>query len=284
MSADGAAQGAAASPAVEQLAVPPVEAPAWTDSHAHLTSKELAGDLDGVLERARAAGVTRALTVSCRAGDFEDVVALAERLPATWAAVGVHPHEASLLTDEHLDALRELAARPRVAALGEMGLDYHYEHSPRGAQRDAFRRQLRVAREAGLPVVIHSREAEEDTAAILREEGAVEHGGVLHCFTSSWSLAEAALELGLSISFSGIVTYRSARDLQETARRVPDDRILVETDCPYLAPVPERGRWPNEPALVRHTGAFVAALRGTSPAELAALTTANFLRTFPRTA
>jgi TatD DNase family protein len=253
-----------------------------TDSHAHLTFDELRSRLPEVVAAARAAGVARIMTVSCNVGDFDDVVRVAEELDETWAAIGVHPHEASAFTEEHASRLRELCARPRVVAVGEIGLDYHYDHSPRDVQRDVFRRQLRLAREVGKPVVVHSREAEDDTALILEEEGVSELGGVLHCFTSRWELARRALDLGLCVSFSGIVTFKNAADLRDAAHRVPADRLMVETDSPYLAPLPHRGRWPNEPALVRETASFVAELRGVSLAELAATTTENFERTFLR--
>jgi len=252
-----------------------------TDSHAHLDHAEDHGELLGVLERARAAGVSRILTVSSRIGDAARIVGLAERLEATWAAIGVHPHEAAAYGDAHEGELRRLASRSKVVALGEMGLDYHYDHSPREQQREVFRRQLRLAREVRLPVVIHSREAEEDTARILEDEGAAELGGVLHCFTSSAGLAERALALGLHVSFSGIVTFPSAAALGEVAASVPLERLLVETDAPYLAPVPHRGKR-NEPAFVRATAAHVAKLRGLSVDALAEATNANFERAFPR--
>jgi TatD DNase family protein len=252
-----------------------------TDSHAHLDHAEDHGDLEAVLERARAAGVSRILTVSSRLGDASRIVRLAERLDATWAAIGVHPHEAQGYGDAEEEDLRRLASRPTVVALGEMGLDYHYDHSPRDVQREVFRRQLRLAREVRLPIVIHSREAEEDTARILEDEGAAEVGGVLHCFTSSAWLAERALALGLHVSFSGIVTFPSAAALGEVAANVPIERLLVETDAPYLAPVPHRGRR-NEPAFVRATAEHVATLRGMSLEALAAATNANFDRAFPK--
>jgi TatD DNase family protein len=256
--------------------------PDLTDTHAHLHVDLLARDLAGVVARARAAGVRRIMTVSAELGDFERVLRVADEVPDTWAAIGVHPHEAKGFSEPHARALRRLAAHPRCRAIGEIGLDYHYDHSPRDAQQGVFREQVRLAREVGLPVVIHSREADDDTARILEEERAGDVGGVLHCFTSGWALAERGLALGLCVSFSGIVTFKTAADLREVARRVPADRILVETDAPYLAPVPHRGTWPCEPAFVRDTAALVAELRGTTLEELAAVTTANFERTFLR--
>jgi TatD DNase family protein len=258
---------------------PPAPAVALTDSHAHLTDPRLAGDARAVLERARAAGVARVLTVSAEIGDFEAVVALADAHEGVLAAVGVHPHEASAFTDAHEAALRRLAAHPKVLAIGETGLDYHYDHSPRDVQREVFRRQLRLAREVGLPVIVHTREAENDTAAILAEERADLIGGVLHCFTGTHRLAELALNLGLCISFSGVVTFTGAEEVREVAGMVPRDRLLVETDSPYLAPMPHRGRR-NEPAFVRATAQRVADLRGVALEELAASTTAVFDRVF----
>jgi len=252
---------------------------ALTDSHAHLTDDRLRGDLDGVLARARAAGVTRLLTVSAEVGDFDDVVGVATAHDGVFAAVGVHPHEAKSYADEHEAALRRLAAHPKVVALGEMGLDYHYDHSPRDVQREVFRRQIRLAHEVGLPIIVHTREAENDTASILAEERAGEVGGVLHCFTGTHRLAELALNLGLCISFSGVVTFPNAEEIREVAALVPADRLLVETDCPYLAPVPHRGRR-NEPAFVVATARRVAELRGVTLAEIAASSNATFDRVF----
>jgi TatD DNase family protein len=256
-----------------------------TDSHCHLDGPKLAPQLAAVLERARAAGVTRVLTVSSEAGDFERVVATAESaregLDGAWAAVGVHPHEAARLDAGMLGRVRAAAASPTVIAIGEIGLDYHYDHSPRDAQQQAFRDQLRLARELSLPVVVHSREAEDDTERILREEDAASLGGVLHCFTSERRLADAAVELGLLVSFSGIVTFPSAAGLRETVRALPLSSLLVETDAPYLAPIPHRGRT-CEPAFVRRTAELLAELRGLSLQELAAATSANFDRVFLR--
>jgi TatD DNase family protein len=256
-----------------------------TDSHAHLGSEKLVADLEGVLARARAAAVTRVLNVSSSLGDATDVVALAERVAAggfdCFAAIGVHPHEASGYDDVHEGAIRSLASREIVVAIGEIGLDYHYDHSPRDVQQDVFRRQLRLAREVGLPVVIHTREAEDDTARILEEERAGELGGVLHCFTSSGALADRCLAMGLYVSFSGIVTFGSAGDLREVAKRVPLERLMVETDAPYLAPIPHRGK-PNEPAYVRVTAEAIASIRGIEVDELARATSESFETLFLR--
>ena len=251
-----------------------------TDSHAHLSSKDLREDLDGLLARAAERGVRRVVTISTSIGDFEEVLDLAEQREELFAAVGVHPHEAKEWREEHADAIKALADRPKLIAVGEMGLDYHYDNSPRELQQEVFARQVRLARELGKPIVIHTREAEEDTARILEEEDAPEVGGVLHCFTSSSWLAERALEMGFFISLSGIVTYPSAKELQETAKGIPADRLLVETDSPYLSPVPHRRSWPNEPARVRDTAQFLAQLRGVTIEELAASSEAAFERAF----
>ena len=254
-----------------------------TDSHCHLDGPKLLPVLDAVLRRAREAGVTRVLTVSAEAGDFERVVETAERAAAllhgAWAAVGVHPHEATALDDAQLERIRRACASPRVVAVGEIGLDYHYDHSPRDVQQDAFRRQMRLARELGLPIVVHSREAEDDTARILVEEGAGALGGVLHCFTSGRALAERAVELGLHVAFSGILTFPSAADLRETAKALPLQSLLVETDAPFLAPIPHRGKT-CEPAFVRRTAEMLAELRGIPLEVLAEATNASFDRAF----
>ena len=258
-----------------------------TDSHAHLTHARLttpelaAVELAAVIARARAAGVRRILNVSSSLGDPPQIVEAARSLDETWAAIGVHPHEAADFTDSHADELRRLASCAEVLAIGEIGLDYHYDHSPRPVQQDVFRSQLRLAREVGLPVVIHTREAEDDTARILEEERADEIGGVLHCFTSTQWLATRALEMGFSISFSGIVTFPKAEDLRDIAMSVPLDRLLIETDAPYLAPIPHRGKQ-NESSYLRSTAERLASLRGLTLASVAEITSANFERLFLR--
>lgn len=251
------------------------------DSHCHLNYPGLVEDEAEVLDRARARGVTGFLNISTRQREWRDVVAAAERHPDVWASIGVHPHEADAHRDLDADALIAATEHSKVVAIGECGLDYHYDKSDRGAQQDRFRAHLHAARVSGLPVIIHTREAEDDTIAILREEKSVT--GVLHCFTGSRTLAEQGLELGYMISLSGIVTFKNAADLQETAKVVPDDMLLVETDSPFLAPVPHRGR-PCEPAYVADTAAFVAKLRRISPEQLADQTTANFFRLFAKAA
>jgi TatD DNase family protein len=252
------------------------------DSHCHVDMPEFDADRDEVIARARAAGLVemlvvggvdeaqghrRALDVSARYG-----------LPAT---AGVHPHEAKLADERVYDELRGLARDGRVVAIGEIGLDFHYDHSPRPAQREVFRRQIRLAREVGLPVVVHTREADEETAAILEEEGAGEAGGVIHCFTGGLDLARRALALGLCLSFSGIVAFPRAAVIQQVARDTPADRLLVETDAPFLAPPPHRGKR-NEPAFVVEVARKVAELRGESPEAVAAAVRTSYARLFRR--
>ena len=251
------------------------------DSHCHLNYPGLVEDEAAVLDRARQRGVGGFLNISTRQSEWGAVLSATERHADVWAAIGVHPHEADQHPDLGAEALKEAAEHPRVVAIGECGLDYFYDKSDRAAQRDRFRAHIVAAGESGLPLVIHTRDAEEDTAAILREEPGVT--GVLHCFTGSRWLAERGLELGLYVSLSGIVTFKNAKDLQEVAKIVPAERLLVETDAPFLAPVPNRGKT-CEPAFVADTAAFLAELRGTSAQELADQTTANFFRLFTRAA
>jgi TatD DNase family protein len=251
------------------------------DSHCHLDYPDLAPDLAGVLARAANAGVGAMVTIGTRLREFPRVRAIAEQHAQVFCSVGIHPHEAA---NENADAatLVEHARHPRVVGIGETGLDYFYDKSPRPQQQANFRAHIIAAHESGLPLIVHTRDAEEDTAAILKAgagQGALT--GVLHCFTSSRWLAEQAIELGFYVSISGIVTFRNAEALRETVRALPLDRLLVETDSPFLAPVPVRGR-PCEPAYVTHTAAKVAELKGVSPAELAAATTANFRTLFAK--
>ncbi len=252
------------------------------DSHCHLNYKGLVEHQADVIARARAAGVGTMLNISTREREWGDVVGLAEREPDIWASVGIHPHEAD--EHPHIDTARLVAAaaNPRVVAMGETGLDYYYDHSDRDRQKASFRAHIAAARETGLPIIVHTRDAEEDTAAILREEMARgAFGGVIHCFTASADFGRAALDLGLYISLSGIVTFKNAADLQASARDIPSDRLLVETDSPFLAPVPHRGK-PCEPAFVADTARFVAGLRGESVDDLAAQTTRNFFALFSK--
>lgn len=254
------------------------------DSHCHLNYPGLAERQDEVLANARARGVTGFLNISTRQSEWGDVISAAERNPDVWATVGVHPHEADKHPDLGATALVEATSHPRVIAIGECGLDYFYDNSERGAQKERFEAHIEAARESGLPLVVHTRDAEDDTAKILGRavrEGGV--AGVLHCFTGTADLARKALDLGFYISLSGIVTFKNAKELQETASWLPSDRMLVETDSPFLAPVPHRGQT-CEPAFVADTAAFVAELRGEDPESLAEETTANFFRLFSRAA
>ena len=252
------------------------------DSHCHLDYPKLVERQGEVLAAARGAGVTAMLNISTRESEWGTVTATAEREPDVWASIGVHPHEADGHT--HVDAARliQAAAHPRVIGIGESGLDYHYDHSDRTRQRDSFRAHIAAARETGLPLIVHTRDAEDDTAAILTEEmGKGAYPALIHCFTASAAFAETMLALGLSISISGIVTFRNAKDLQAIAASVPEDRMLIETDSPFLAPVPHRGK-PCEPAFVRDTARFLADLRGEAVEALAESTAANFYRLFTK--
>lgn len=256
----------------------------FTDSHCHLNYKGLVEEQQAVLGRARAAGVETMLNISTRQSEWDEVIGLAEREPDVWASVGIHPHEADAHPDVQTATLIERAAHPRVIAIGESGLDFYYDHSDRDRQRDSFRAHIAAARETGLPIIVHTRDAEADTLAILAEEmGKGPFGGVIHCFTASQDFADRALELGLFISISGIVTFKNARDLQDSARKIPGERLLIETDAPFLAPVPHRGR-PCEPAFVADTARFLAALRGEPVEALAERTSANFRRLFGKAA
>ena len=252
------------------------------DSHCHLNYKGLIEEQSDVLARARARGVRGFLNISTRCSEWAAIVATAHREPDVWASIGIHPHEADAHADLGAAALREAAADARVIAIGETGLDYYYDHSDRQVQQDLFRVHIGVARETGLPIVIHTRDAENDTLRILQEEMAVgAFPALIHCFTATAEFGRAVLKLGLTISISGIVTFKNAKDLQAFATEIPDDRLLVETDSPFLAPVPHRGKT-CEPAFVVDTCAYVAGLRGTTSEALAELTSANFFRLFSR--
>ncbi len=248
------------------------------DSHCHLNYKGIVEDQAGVIARARDAGVGTMLGISTRAGEWDAVIGLADAHADIWASVGIHPHEADSHVDIDAARLIDAAAHPRVIAIGETGLDYYYNKSDHAQQQASFRAHIAAARDTQLPIVIHTRDAEADTLDILRDEtGQGAFPGIIHCFTASQSFAEQALALGFYISLSGIVTFKNALDLQASARLIPDDRLLIETDSPFLAPVPMRGR-PCEPAFVAHTAAFLAKLRGVSTEELAKTTTDNFFR------
>jgi TatD DNase family protein len=254
------------------------------DSHCHLDFDAFAPELDAVVQRAREAGVATCVSIGTSLDKFAGVRAVAERFADVWCSVGIHPHEAEA---ELLDSAAPLIARaghPKVVGIGESGLDYYYEHSPREQQIVNFRHHIAAARETGLPLIVHARDADDDTIRILGEE--MDRGpftGLLHCFTGTQRLADAALELGLYISVSGIATFKNSAPLREVLETVPLDRLLVETDAPYLAPVPHRGKR-NEPAFVVHTAAMLAGLRGTTADEIARVTTDNFFCLFAKVA
>jgi TatD DNase family protein len=256
----------------------------FIDSHCHLNYKGLVEDQPGVLARARAAGVETMLNISTRASEWDAVIGVAEREPDVWASVGIHPHDADAHPDVETETLVERTRHSRVVAIGESGLDYYYDHSDRDRQRASFRSHIAAARETGLPLIVHTRDAEADTAAILAEEmGKGRFTGVIHCFTAGADFARRALDLGFYISISGIVTFRNAKDLQATAKQLPADRLLIETDSPFLAPVPHRGK-PCEPAFVADTARFLAGLREEPLETLAETTSANFRALFAKAA
>ncbi|MFQ6017051.1 MAG: TatD family hydrolase [Kiloniellaceae bacterium] len=252
------------------------------DSHCHLDYLEKDGDLDAVVNRARQAGVGALVTICTRLSEFDTVYGIAERFDEVYCSVGVHPHEAAAEGQAEPARLIALAARDKVVGIGESGLDYYYEHAPRDRQIASFRAHIRAARQTGLPLIVHTREADEDTVAVLREayaEGPFR--GLIHCFTAGPALARAALELGFYISVAGIVTFNKAEALRRTLQEVPLERLLVETDSPYLAPVPMRGKR-NEPAFVVHTAAALAELKGVAPDQLARTTSDNVFRLFSK--
>jgi len=253
------------------------------DSHCHLNYEGLADRQPEVLANARGAGVTAMLNIATRESEWDAVIATAEQQPDVWATVGIHPHEAD--GHPHVDTAKlvERAAHPRVVGIGESGLDYHYDKSVRARQQASFRAHIAACRETGLPLIVHTRDAEDDTIAILGDEmGKGAYTGVIHCFTASADFADKALALGLYISISGIVTFKNAEDIQATAARLPIERLLVETDAPFLAPVPHRGK-KGEPAMVADTARFLAGLRGEDENALREATAANFHRLFNKT-
>jgi TatD DNase family protein len=252
------------------------------DSHAHLDFEDYEGDLDAVVSRAREAGVCRVVAIGLwRApGRFGNALELVAKDPATFAAtIGIHPHECARVPEEDWRAMERIALDPRVVAVGETGLDFHYDHSPRTVQEASFRRSIAAARAAGKPVVVHVREADEACVRVLAEEGIPPAGGVIHCFTGDWPRARAYLDLGLYLSVAGVVTFKAADELRDAVRRTPRDRLLVETDCPFLSPAPHRGKR-NEPAWVARTAERVAELWGVTVDEVGEITTANALRFF----
>ena len=255
----------------------------FVDSHCHIDGPEYDADRDGVIQGARDAGVRAILNVGTgdpHSGALERAIELAEKHDDIYAAVGTHPHDARLFDARAEARIKRLVKSSRVIAWGEIGLDYHYDNSPREVQREAFRRQLQLAREVRLPVIIHTREAEEDTIDILKSEWTTSGlPGIMHCFSGSLKLAESAIELGFMISFAGILTFKKADDLREVARRVPLDRLLIETDCPYLSPVPFRGKR-NEPAHVVEVARCLAGIHGIDLKEIGGVTTKNFASLF----
>ncbi|WP_336056486.1 TatD family hydrolase [Nitratireductor sp. CH_MIT9313-5] len=252
------------------------------DSHCHLDFPDFADDREAVIERARAAGVGLMVTISTRVARFDVIRTIAETHPNVFCTVGTHPHNAGEETDVTTEELVHLAAHPKVVGIGEAGLDYFYDKAPRDLQAQGFRRHIAAARQTGLPLVIHARDADEDVASILEEEtraGAFPF--ILHCFSSGKALARKGVELGGYVSFSGILTFKKSEELRAIASEIPADRLLVETDAPYLAPVPKRGKT-NEPAYVAHTAQKLAEVRAMQPEELAKLTTDNFFRLFKK--
>jgi TatD DNase family protein len=252
------------------------------DSHCHLDFPDFASELDAVVERARKAGVGRIVTISTRVKKHAQVIAIAEQYPDVFCSVGTHPHNAQEETDIDAKALIALSQHPKIVAIGEAGLDYHYDNSPRDLQLKSFRQHIQASREIGLPLVIHSRDCDADMARVLADEaGKGAFPAILHCFTGGRDLAFKAMDLGLYISFTGILTFKRSDELRAIAKDLPADRILVETDAPYLAPLPYRGKR-NEPAYVVETAKVLAATRGVSPDEIAAQTTENFFRLFSK--
>lgn len=253
------------------------------DSHCHLDFDVLADDIDGVLARARENGVSHCVTISTRIRRFETLLAIAEKHDNVFCSVGTHPHNAHEELDISIEEIVALSQHPKCVAIGEAGLDYHYDSSPRDAQAQGFRNHIAVARQTDLPLVIHARAADDDMIAILEDEtGQGAFPFVLHCFSSGAELARRGLALGGYVSFSGIVTFKNATEIQQVAQFVPEDRFLVETDAPYLAPVPHRGK-PNQPAFVRHTAEKLAELRGVPFETVAEQSTRNFARLFSKT-
>jgi len=254
----------------------------FVDSHCHLNYKGLIEDQPGVLARARAAGVSMMLNISTRASEWDEVIGTAERESDVMASVGIHPHEADIHPDVETETLVEKARHPKVVGIGESGLDYYYDRSDRARQRQSFRSHIAAARETQLPLIVHTRDAEEDTYAILAEEmGKGRYPALIHCFTAGQGFADKVLALGLYVSISGIVTFKNATELQAIAKTIPLNRLLIETDSPFLAPVPHRGR-PCEPAYVADTARFLAALRNEKIETLAGATGANFRHLFAK--
>ncbi|HEY7804352.1 MAG TPA: TatD family hydrolase [Orrella sp.] len=252
----------------------------FIDSHCHVNFPELAEDYGAIAQRMGENRVKMALCVSVNLPDWDGLIAMVEREPTLWGSVGVHPDYENEI-EPTVDDLVSRSHHPKVVAIGETGLDYYRLTGDLEWQRERFRTHIRAAKQAKLPLIIHTRQAQEDTIRILQEEGADEIGGVMHCFTESWEMAQQSMELGFYVSFSGIVTFKNARDLQETASKMPMDRLLIETDSPYLAPVPYRGKR-NDPSLVVHVADKIAELQGISAQEVADQSTENFFRLFSK--
>lgn len=256
--------------------------PALVDSHCHLDFPEFEKDISDVLKRADENGVKFMQTICTRISEFPKILAVSEKHKNIWCSVGIHPHNVETEPEVSAAQIIEITKNPKVIGIGETGLDYFYEHSPRELQKKSFRAHIEAARETGIPLIIHTREAEEETAKILEEETIKgKFPALLHCFTSSRNLAEKAIDLGMYISISGIVTFKKAKELHETVKWLPIENMLVETDAPYLAPEPHRGKR-NEPGFTRHTAEFIANLKGISYEELALRTTENFFKLFSK--
>lgn len=252
------------------------------DSHCHLNYPSMRDDMDGVMDRARTAGVETMLAIATRLSLHDEIIAIAEKYDHVFATVGSHPHEAENEPDVTAQQLMEKTCHEKVIAIGESGLDFHYDYAPRDLQQANFRAHISAARQSGLPLIVHAREADDLCSKILQEEmGQGAFSAVIHCFTASRQFAEASLEMGFYISISGIITFNSAKELQEIAKIIPLERLLIETDAPYLSPVPRRGK-PNEPSYVRYTAEFLARLRDESYEQLAGATTDNFYRLFTK--
>jgi len=254
------------------------------DSHCHLDFPDFANELDDVVARAGRAGISHMVTISTHVTKFPQVKAVAERFDNIYCTVGIHPHQAATEPEISVDELTDMASHPKVVGIGETGLDFFYEHSPRDIQERQFRTHIEVARNTGLPLIVHTRDADTDTIRILEEEHAkAPFPGLIHCFSASQELADRMVAIGMYISISGIVTFKKADELRDVVANVPEDRVLVETDSPYLAPIPRRGKR-NEPAFTAFTAAKVAEVRGIAPSALAEITTANFKRLFTKAA
>ncbi|MEL7623708.1 MAG: TatD family hydrolase [Clostridiales bacterium] len=251
----------------------------WFDSHAHIDDTDFAGDREEAITRATAAGVTRFVNIGCSREAALNTLELVEKYDGIYGTVGLHPHDAKDMTDELLAEIKGWAAHPKIVAIGEIGLDFHYDFSPRDVQRQVFRRQIRLAKELGMPITIHDREAHRESFDILTEEGGWANGGIFHCYSGSAEMAAEIVKKGFHISFSGVVTFKNAEKLRRAAAAVPLDRLLIETDCPYLSPLPYRGKR-NEPAYVVETGKALAELRGVTVEEMARLTWENACRVY----